>query len=93
MRFVKPIQNSPENIDTTGAPWTARSFAFPKRTIRLGTCFSGVGAIEYAFKRLGLKCDIQFAGDIDANCKKTYFANYNISEEQWHTDVYNFSAK
>ena len=93
MRFVKPIQNSPENIDTTGVPWTARSFAFPNRTIRLGTCFSGVGAIEYAFKRLGLKCDIQFAGDIDANCKKTYFANYNISEEQWHTDIYNFSAK
>lgn len=93
MRFVKPIQNSAENIDTTGVPWTDRPFAFPKRTIRLGTCFSGIGAIEYAFKRLGLNCKIQFAGDIDANCKKTYFANYDISEEQWHTDIYSFSAK
>ena len=93
MRFVKPIQNSAENIDTIGVPWTDRSFAFPKRTIRIGTCFSGVGAIEYAFKRLGLNCKIQFAGDIDANCKKTYFANFDISEEQWHTDIYNFSAK
>ena len=93
MRFIKPIQNSAENIDTIGVPWTDRSFAFPKRTIRLGTCFSGVGAIEYAFKRLGLNCKIQFAGDIDANCKKTYFANFDISEEQWHTDIYNFSAK
>ena len=34
-----------------------------------------------------------FAGDIDANCKKTYFANYKISEEQWHTDIHNFNAK
>ncbi|MDY4562087.1 MAG: DNA (cytosine-5-)-methyltransferase [Candidatus Cryptobacteroides sp.] len=93
MRFIKPIQNSAENIDTTGVPWTDRSFAFPKRTIRLGTCFSGIGAIEYAFKRLELNCKIQFAGDIDANCKKTYFANFDISEEQWHTDIYNFSAK
>lgn len=81
MRFIKPIQNSAENIDTTGVPLTDRSFAFSKRTIRLGTCFSGIGAIEYAFKRLGLNCKIQFAGDIDANCKKTYFANFDISEE------------
>ena len=39
--------------------------------------------IEHSFHRLGLKCQIQFAGDIDENCKKAYFANYPIKEEQW----------
>lgn len=94
MKFVKPIQNSIENIDDNArTSWTERQFAYPTREIKLGTCFSGVGAIEYAFKRLDLKYKILFAGDIDANCKKTYFANYKISEEQWHTDIHDFSAK
>lgn len=73
--------------------WVEKEFSFPDRTIRLGTTFSGIGAIEYAFKRLGLNSKIQFAGDIDANCKKAYFANYDISEEQWHTDIHNFNAE
>ena len=85
-------QNSKENIDWKGTSWVDRVPSFPDKTIRLGTSFSGVGSIEYAFKRLGLKCQIQFAGDIDTNCKKTYFANYNIKEEQWHTDIHNFDA-
>ena len=34
-----------------------------------------------------------FAGDIDVNCKKSYFANYNIKEENWHTDIHNFDAR
>ncbi len=86
------IQNTPANIDTKGTLWVDRVFAHPNRTIRLATSFSGIGAIEYAFKRLGLKTKIQFAGDIDANCKKSYFANYNIKEEQWHTDIHKFDA-
>lgn len=86
------IQNTKENIDLQGKPWTERNFSYPNRTIRLATSFSGIGAIEYAFKRLGLKSQIIFAGDIDKNCKKAYFANYDISEEQWHTDIHNFDA-
>lgn len=86
-------QNSIENIDIDGISWVDREFSFPKRTIRIATSFSGIGAIEYAFHRLGLKSKIVFAGDIDANCKKTYFANYNIKEENWHTDIHNFNAK
>jgi DNA (cytosine-5)-methyltransferase 1 len=73
--------------------WVDKKFSYPKRKIRLATSFSGIGAIEYAFKRLGLNCEIQFAGDINDNCKKTYFANYNIREEQWHTDIHDFDAK
>ncbi len=87
------LQNTPENIDFDGPSWVDRDFLYPNRTIRLGTSFSGIGAIEYALKRLGLKSQIMFAGDIDANCKKAYFANYNISEEKWHTDIHNFDAK
>lgn len=93
MAGKKDIQNTKQNIDYDGPLWVDRQFSSPNRIIRLGTSFSGIGAIEYAFKRLGLNCQIMFAGDIDVNCKKTYFANYDISEEQWHTDIHNFNAK
>lgn len=86
------IQNTKENLDSSGTDWRRLKFSYPERTIRLATSFSGIGAIEHAFKRLGLKCDIQFAGDIDPDCKKSYFANYSINEEQWHTDIHNFDA-
>ena len=68
------IQNTPANIDT--APWADKTFSHPERTIRLATSFSGIGAIEHAFARLGLKHEIVFAGDIEAKCKQSYFANY-----------------
>lgn len=86
-------QNTDDNIDVTGQSWVKKIFSNPNKTIRLATSFSGIGAIEYAFKRLGLKTEIVFAGDIDANCKKTYFANYDIDETQWHTDIHDFDAK
>ena len=87
------IQNTKNNIDSSGIDWRDIKFAFPKREIRLGTSFSGIGAIEHAFHRLGLKCKIQFAGDIDADCKKAYFANYDIDESRWHTDIHEFDAR
>jgi DNA (cytosine-5)-methyltransferase 1 len=86
-------QNSKANIDIKGTSWEERIFSHPERTIRLATSFSGIGAIEYALKRLRLKNEIVFAGDIDKNCKTTYFANYNIKEEQWHNDIRLFNAK
>lgn len=85
-------QNSRENIDFENPNWTSRIFSHPERKVRLGTVFSGIGAIEYAFKRLGLKHEIVFAGDINSKCKETYFANYNISEDRWHNDVCDFDA-
>lgn len=84
------IQNTRANIDT--ANWQGKPFSHPERTIRLGTSFSGIGAIEHSFQRLGLKSKIQFAGDIDDNCRKAYFANYNISDDQWHKDIHEFDA-
>ena len=41
--------------------WKQKIFAFPNATIKLGTLFSGIGAIEQAFKRLNLKTSITFA--------------------------------
>jgi len=60
--------------------------------IRLGTTFSGIGAIEHALHRMGEEHQIVFAGDIDDKCKETYFANYNINEDDWHTDITKFDA-
>lgn len=73
--------------------WKGRQFAFPSRKVRLATAFSGIGAIEHAFQRLKLNYEIVFAGDIDENCKKSYFANYPISEENWFTDIREFNAE
>ena len=86
------IQNTKANIDNDKITWLNKSFSHPEKTIRLGTAFSGIGAIEHSFQRLGLNCRIQFAGDIDQDCKKAYFANYPITEEKWHSDVHDFDA-
>ena len=86
------IQNTKANLDDA-TDWQQLQFSHPERVVRLATSFSGIGAIEHSFHRLGLKCQIQFAGDIDDHCKKAYFANYPISEEKWHDDVHNFDAK
>lgn len=75
------IQNTLENIDWA-CDWENLFFSNPNATIRLGTSFSGIGAIEHALQRLNVKTEIVFAGDIDPNCKKAYFANYNIREDQ-----------
>ena len=60
--------------------------------IRVGTLFSGIGAAEYALRKLGIEHQIVFAGDIDKFVKKTYFANYDVSEDSWHNDVTQFDA-
>lgn len=73
--------------------WLERAFSHPECTIRLGSLFSGIGAIEHALKRLDIKTKIQFASDIEPNCKKSYFANYEISDDRWCPDVHNLNAK
>lgn len=76
-----------------GNSWKELPFSHPENTVRIGTVFSGIGAFEHAFQRLGLKHRIMFAGDIDAKCKQSYFANYEISEDDWFTDIRDFDAK
>ena len=77
---------------SAGISWRDLNFSHPERTIRIGTVFSGIGAIEHAFQRLGLKHQIMFAGDIEPKCKQSYFANYSIKEEDWFDDIRNFDA-
>jgi DNA (cytosine-5)-methyltransferase 1 len=73
--------------------WREKEFSNPKATIRIGTMFSGIGAIEYALERLNLKSEIQFASDIDNFAKQSYFANYKISESNWYNDVHDLKGK
>lgn len=85
------IQNTSANLDIS-QDWRNISFKNKNATIRIGTSFSGIGALEFAFKRLGVKTEILFAGDTDNDCKKTYLANYHLDESRWHDDIYNFNA-
>ena len=74
--------------------WVTRKPSNPKATVVVGTLFSGIGAIEHALQRLGIKHEIAFAGDIDPHVKRSYFANHPIDgEKTWHDDVTTFSAK
>ena len=80
-------------LENTLEDWRDLKFKFPKNEIRLGTLFTGIGAIEQAFKRLKLKHKIVFAGDIDKAVKESYLANYKIDKKDWHDDIQEFSAK
>lgn len=86
-RLVPELELFDEVLD-----WRLREFSNPNSTVRIGTLFSGIGAIEYAFHRLGLKHEIVFAGDIDQHVKQSYYANYEIAESAWHNDVTTFKA-
>ena len=72
--------------------WKVLSSICKQIHLNVGTSFSGIGAPEYALKRLGINSNILFAGDIDEFCKTSYFNNYKISEKQWHSDVKKFNA-
>ena len=61
--------------------------------LRVGTLFSGIGAAEYALRKMGVEHQVLFAGDIDKYVKKAYFANYNMEQTEWHNDVTTFDAK
>ena len=87
--------NRPSVADSSASGrinWKDREFRHPERTVRIATSFSGIGAIEQAFKRLKLKHKIVFAGDIDAKVKQSYLANYALDEEHWHSDIHEFDA-
>ena len=87
---IENTQFVPEEL--SDLQWKDLEFSNPDAMIRIGTVFSGIGAIEHAFQRLRLNHKIVFAGDIEENCRKSYFANYDIAEEDWFTDVREFDA-
>lgn len=85
-------QNTPQNIDWEGTHWIERKPSCPEKVVTIGTSCSGIGAMEFALKEMGIKTRIEFAGDIDKNVKKSYFANYDITEERWHNDMFTVDA-
>lgn len=95
------VQKKKEELDEPPVPtelsnentWRDQPFSSPNHVVRIGSVFSGIGAVEYAFQRLGIKHQIIFAGDIDDRCKESYFANYRINEKDWFKDIREFNAK
>ncbi len=73
--------------------WRSKKLLYPNRTIRLATMFSGIGAIEFALKRLKLKTNIIFASDNDKFVKQSYFANYKIDDKNWYDDVHDINGE
>jgi DNA (cytosine-5)-methyltransferase 1 len=73
--------------------WRAKKLLYPTRTIRLATMFSGIGAIEFALKRLRLKTNIIFASDNDKFVKQSYFENYDMDDGRWYNDVHDIKGK
>lgn len=86
----KIVNNQPNT--PSKASWKNSKLSEPEAVVRIGTLFSGIGAAEYALKRLKVKSQIVFAGDIDPHVKASYFANYAITEDRWHDDVHKFDA-
>lgn len=93
LNCIEANEEKAENLSSLEViDWRDIAFSHPERTVNLATLFSGIGSIEQAFKRLKIKHNIVFAGDIDPFVKQSYFANYKIDEEDWHDDVTKFSA-
>ena len=87
----KVVKSQPKS--SSNASWKTSKLSKPEAVVRIGTLFSGIGAAEHALKRLKVKSEIVFAGDIDPHVKASYFANYGITEDRWHDDVHAFNAK
>ncbi len=63
------------------------------KKLNVATVFSGIGAFEHALERMKIEHEIIFACDNDEQCKKTYFANYKILEDNWYNDIFSLNGK
>lgn len=93
LKIVKQHMDSKELNENSSQNWVNNEFESPTSTTRIATMFSGIGAIEYAFKRCKLKTEIVFASDNNKFVKESYFANFDIDEARWFTDVKDIDAK
>jgi DNA (cytosine-5)-methyltransferase 1 len=59
--------------------WRNKQFSNPNAEVKIATLFSGIGAAEYALRRLNLKHKVVFAGDIDPHVKRSYKENFGVS--------------
>ncbi len=60
---------------------------------RIATVFSGIGAVEHALQRMNIPHKIVFACDNDNFVKDSYFANYEIDESKWISDIKDINGK
>lgn len=58
------------------------------KNIKTGSDFSGVGALDQALERLGIKQDKKFACDMDKYARQTYILNFG-EPEYYPENVYN----
>lgn len=82
----------PQTPIAGGVSWKELKFSYSSNTLKIGMVFSGIGAIEHAFQQLGVSHQIMFADYIELKCKQSYFANYDIKEEDRFTDIPDFDA-
>jgi DNA (cytosine-5)-methyltransferase 1 len=61
--------------------------------IRVATVFSGIGAPEFALKRMNIPSEIVFACDTDEFCKKSFFANHEVDDSKWVYDIHDVDGK
>ena len=87
--FLSPVTTKKKQKNN----WVTKKLLYPNRRINLATMFSGIGAVEFALKRLKLQTNIIFAADNDKFVKESYFANYKIDEDSWYHDVYDIKGK
>ena len=87
LNFYSSSKNIEQKLDFSKTMWNKKKLSNPNAKIRLATMFSGIGAVEFALKRLKLKTEIIFASDNDKFVKQSYFENYKIKEENWYNDV------
>lgn len=73
--------------------WTQKEISNSNAEVKIATLFSGIGAIEYALRRMKLKSKIIFASDNDKFVKQSYFANYKIDQKNWYDDVRDICGK
>jgi DNA (cytosine-5)-methyltransferase 1 len=78
--------------DECSPSWVSAVLHSTDVPLKIATLFSGIGAIEHALERLGVKNEIVFACDNDKFVKQSYFANYNISDEKWFDDIYDING-
>jgi DNA (cytosine-5)-methyltransferase 1 len=60
-----------------------------KKSIKVGSDFSGVGAFNQALRRLGIEYDELFACDMDKYARQTFILNYGTKEDQYYASAHN----
>ncbi len=82
-----------EDLFISQTDWRKSKLKFAKKTIRVGSLFTGIGAFEQALKKIKIKQEVIFACDNDKFTKASYLANYKIKSSSWYDDVMDIDGK